>query len=343
MNPIRLSICIATLDRARFLRQTLESIFPQAGPEVEVVVVDGGSSDETPVIVDEGKRRFPRLRSIRLDHPGGVDRDFDLAVSEARGDYCWLFPDDDLLKAGAISRVLQATRESREHYALVIANAEVRTADLTAAVDPVRLWLDADRTYGPKDQAQLLAETGPYLSYIGGVIIRRDLWTSRDRRAYFGSAFIHVGVIFQAPLPSDSLVISEPLITIRYGNAQWSPRSFEIWMFNWPELIWSFSHLPEEARRKVVPREPWKRAKTLLRYRAAGAYGLKEYQRWIRPRPCSSWIKLMAGLIAALPGPYVNAVARFYYSRFHPRSRLELMDMQSSRFSPGRGGAANGG
>ena len=51
-------------------------------------------------------------------------------------------------------------------------------------------------------------------------------------KKYFGSCFIHIGVIFQDQLPSDTLVISESFIIIRYGNAQWSDRAFEIWMFN---------------------------------------------------------------------------------------------------------------
>ena len=57
----------------------------------------------------------------------------------------------------------------------------------------------------------LLADTGAsYLSFIGGIIIQRQLWRARDKASYFGSYFIHVGVVFQQPLPGDTLVIAEP-------------------------------------------------------------------------------------------------------------------------------------
>ena len=76
-----------------------------------------------------------------------------------------------------------------------------------------------------------------FMSFIGCVVINRDLWLQREKKRYFGTEFIHVGVIFQAPLPGPALVIAEPYITIRFGNAQWTSRALEIWMFKWPNLI----------------------------------------------------------------------------------------------------------
>ena len=329
-----LSICMATRNRGPFLRETLESILGQDVQDVELVVVDGGSSDETPIVLEQLSRQFPRLRVIRLGQPAGVDRDFALAVAEAHGQYCWLFPDDDLLRPGALRRVLQAIGGS---YSLVIVNAEVRSTDLATQLDPVRLRLEKDRIYRPEDQAQLLAETARYLSYIGGVVVRKDIWEERDKASYFGSSFIHVGVIFQAPLPSSVIALAEPLITIRYGNAQWRSRGFEIWMFKWPELIWSFSHLPEAARKAVVPREPWRQAKTLMYLRATGVYDKHQYRKWIRERPCPWWTRQVGRLVAGLPGPPLNAMVRLYYSRFRPDSELELVDLDLSPFARDRG------
>ena len=110
----------------------------------------------------------------------------------------------------------------------------------------------------------LLADTGDYLSFIGGIIIQRQLWRARDKASYFGSDFIHFGVVFQQPLPGDTLVIAEPLIIIRYGNASWLARYFEIWMFKWPGLVWSFPHLPDSAKSRVCHKEPWRSPKTLF-------------------------------------------------------------------------------
>ena len=94
---VRLSVCIATLNRAPLLERMLDSIVSQAGEEVEVVVVDGASTDDTPRVVADVQRRFPRLRCLRLAEKGGVDRDYDRTVELASGEYCWLLSDDDIL------------------------------------------------------------------------------------------------------------------------------------------------------------------------------------------------------------------------------------------------------
>ena len=47
MTDPRLSICIATYNRASCIGETLRSIIPQITEEVEIVVVDGASTDNT--------------------------------------------------------------------------------------------------------------------------------------------------------------------------------------------------------------------------------------------------------------------------------------------------------
>ena len=113
---------------------------------MEVVVVDGASTDNTEGVVRRIAAKFPRLRYLRLEKRGGFDRDCCKTVELAQGEYCWLFTDDDLLKPGAVAAVLEATRKN---YSLIVVNAEVRTTDLSVCLQTRRVVSDEDRVYGP--------------------------------------------------------------------------------------------------------------------------------------------------------------------------------------------------
>jgi len=323
---IELSICIATYNRAAYLRDTLENILPQLTEATELVIVDGASTDDTPALVATFVERDARIRYHRQPGNGGVDRDFAKAVELAQGRYCWLFSDDDMLKPYAIERVLARAREA---YSLIVVNAEVRNADLSAVIDANRVKLTGDATFEAGSDDALFVKSADYLTFIGGVVIDRQLWMQRQKEPYFGSAFIHVGVIFQAPLPRPALIIAEPLIVIRYGNASWSSRGFEIWMFKWPSLVWSLP-LGEEAKRSVVAREPWRRPANLLLLRAVGAYSKREYESLIAPR-APRVTKMLARLVAMIPGRLLNAVARLLI-RFVPRPTTTAIDLRNARF-----------
>ena len=110
-----------------------------------------------------------------------------------------------------------------------------------------------NKVYAPTNMECLFIDALHYLSFIGAVVIRRSIWLSRERESYFGTEFVHVGVIFQKPLPGPALIIAEPYIIIRFGNGQWTPRSFEIWMFKWPKLVWSFKHISDRSQTECYP------------------------------------------------------------------------------------------
>ena len=323
MTTPRLSICIATLNRAAFIGETLHSIISQATDDVEVVVVDGASIDGTDEVVRRHQQLFRGLRYFRQPAAGGVDQDFDRAVALAEGEYCWLMSDDDLLKQGAVETVLAATQRG---FALIVVNSEVRDTALGEVLEANRLNVHADRVYHPNEAEGLFVDTVGYLSFIGGVVIRRAVWLARERPRYFGSLFIHVGVIFQGPLPADALVIARPLISIRFGNELWTPRTFEIWMFKWPGLVWSFAQFSAATKRRVCPREPWRRARTLAVYRARGAFSTAEYSRWLEPLLTSPWRRLLARTVARLPARPLALLAAVYYFIFYKRSRRLLFN-----------------
>jgi abequosyltransferase len=326
----QLSICIATMNRAAFLRETLDGLLAQATDDVEIVILDGGSSDGTEALGSLYASRSPLVRYFRQSTNMGVDRDFDNAVQKATGTYCWLMSDDDLLKPGAIARVLA---EIARGFDLIVVNAEARTTEMSEVLTSSLLKFNSDHEYGPGDGDRLLAEVGSYLSFIGGVVINRRLWNARAREPYYGSLFIHVGVIFQGPLTS-ALAIADPLIVIRYGNAMWTSRAFEIWMFKWPWLIWSFPWLGDAAKARVTPREPWRKASTLLLFRARGAYAAAEYRRWLRPLTRSMAERLKLGAIARLPGLVAHSAVTIYLSLRHPEPAVALFELQHSPFRP---------
>jgi hypothetical protein len=249
----------------------------------------------------------------------------------AHGEYCWLCSDDDLLKPGAIQVVLDAIKGQ---YGLIIANAEVRNADLSKVLEPQRLQLHADRVYKSNESQRLFVDVADYLTFIGCVIIKRQLWNAREKKKYFGSFFVHAGVIFQSPLPEDTLFIARPLVCIRYGNASWLGKYFEIWMFKWPGLIWSFPDYPDSVKLQTCPKEPWRRMRTLLLARAKGTFTIKEYREWLEPRLDSSWARAVTKAIAHFPGRLANFLAIVYYHALcrKPSRIFVVLDLKNSPF-----------
>ncbi len=93
---MELSVVIATRDRARLLEGTLEHLARQQAPGIrwEVVVVDNGSSDDTPAVLERAAARLPL---VRLAEPRpGKNRALNRALEVARGELL-LFTDDDVI------------------------------------------------------------------------------------------------------------------------------------------------------------------------------------------------------------------------------------------------------
>jgi abequosyltransferase len=199
--PIRLSICIPTYNFGEFIEDTLQSILPQVLEGVEVVILDGGSTDDTPTIVSAFQNRFPALRYHRREERGGIDRDMARTVDLARGEYCWLFSSDDTMKPGAIAGVLEEIESGLDLY---LCGLTICTCDMRPLKDHPVLDLPSDTTFdlGRADDRRRYFEhaktTTAFFSFLGSVIFKKARWDALPLDEDFvGSCWAHVARIFQ--------------------------------------------------------------------------------------------------------------------------------------------------
>lgn len=331
MSQPELSICIATLNRGAYIGQTLDSIIQQNIPSVEIVIVDGGSTDNTAEIVQAVAKKCPQVKYVRLTVKGGLDQDYDRAVQEASGKYCWLFSDDDVQIQGAITKVLEVIQSEPS---LIIVNSQIRDFNLAGVLQERRLKIVDDQRYESDQLSKLLSDIAFFLSFIGCVIIRRDLWMARDRESYYGTAFVHVGVIFQKPLPAHTIVLAVPLIQIRYGNASWIKREFDIWYFRWPKLLHGFSAISQTVKDKLCPPDAWRNPKIWMIHHARGTFGWKQYHDLVAPQLTSPWDKLLAKMIICIPVPLANRLVSLYFAIRRPENILDLYELKELRQKP---------
>lgn len=338
MRPLgrpKLSVCIPTFNRAAFLAETLRSVLDQSTRLIEVVVCDNASTDDTEQVVRGVAACHENVRYVRQPRNVGMDENFDCAVTSASGEYCWLMPDDDVLRPGAMARILALLASD---FSLLVVNCEIRDMSLGRIIKRSCLSFEHDRLYAAGEQDRLFTDLQDMTMYAGAMIVKRALWMQRDRRKYYGSLFLHVGVIFQEPLPGNAMIIAEPLVTYRNGNA----RSFNnelsaLLLVTWPTLVASLA-LSSAARRRVSSAQPWRHPGWLLMLRGWGLYSLIEYQQWVRPK-CER-LRYVAGarLVAALPGVLINLALLVYFS-LRPGGKQFLQNTLNSPYFIGNYGS----
>lgn len=113
----QLSISIPTYNFANYLAETLDSIITQDRiKEVEILILDGASTDDTPRLIKQYQCYYPNIKYVRLSERGGIDRDMARAVTHVTGEYCWLFSGDDLMLPGALAKALEHIEGDHDLY-----------------------------------------------------------------------------------------------------------------------------------------------------------------------------------------------------------------------------------
>jgi glycosyltransferase involved in cell wall biosynthesis len=220
------------MGRPQELVVLLRHILGQAeGLSVEIVIVD--SSFEKNIQVAEMFQSTVHTYDW-TGVPKGVDADFNRAVSIASGKYCWLLPDDDELVPDAIASI---SNEIEQDFGLILLNAIVYDDSMSQVLQTSMVPVGAPEFLLGPLTAENLVPFSRLLSYIGSVVIRRNMWNTVVISDFFGTEFAHVGLLLTQPPDNGIRFISRPMIRIRYGHAHWEGRYAKIWWKNWEGIV----------------------------------------------------------------------------------------------------------
>lgn len=141
MTAMKVSVIIPAYNAESFIRRTLESVLGQtfartAPRDIEVVVVDDGSSDRTSVVVEEMVEES-RVPIVPMTGPRrGVSAARNEALRQARGDYIAFLDHDDLWEPDKIRRQAELLDEDAR-AALVFTQARVEQDGVVKELFPV--------------------------------------------------------------------------------------------------------------------------------------------------------------------------------------------------------------
>ena len=119
-----ISVCIATYNGERFIREQIDSILRQLSSDDEIIVSDDGSTDNTISIINSIDDK--RIRVIEGPRKQSPTSNFECALKASKGDYIFMSDQDDVWKPNKVKICM----EWLQRYDCVVSDAEVTDSSL---------------------------------------------------------------------------------------------------------------------------------------------------------------------------------------------------------------------
>ena len=110
MNP-KVSVIVPIYGVEKYLRQCVDSILAQTLKEIEVILVDDGSPDGCPAIVDEYAAKDSRVIAVHQEN-GGYGRAVNHGIDLAKGEYIGIIESDDWIEPTMYEKLYRNAEEN---------------------------------------------------------------------------------------------------------------------------------------------------------------------------------------------------------------------------------------
>lgn len=224
-----LSICIPTFNRALYLSQTLSNILKIVPSNIEVIIYDGNSLDDTEEVLAKWARKYKNLTYVIADENGGVDLDYQRVINLASSDYCWLMSSDDFISEDSITEISKSLKE----YSPSVILFDRFNCDKLMTVKSRENWLLADtgtqcfkfrNNENWIEYFEKVQSLGGLFSYISSIVIKRSDWLNiGNENTFLGTNYNHVPRILNMLKKGGTLLyLHKALVYCREDNDSFS-------------------------------------------------------------------------------------------------------------------------
>ena len=174
----RISVVVPIYNVAPFLRECVDSILNQEYENIEIILVDDGSTDESPIICDEYANMDKRIKVFHKEN-GGLSDARNFGIKKASGKYIAFIDSDDYIATDFISILYRKMKDhnvkiSAVGYCHLFPNGEIEYNN----------FRDINRLYN-EEEAQI------YLNSVGYFNVA--VWNKLYAKELFGDIEFPIG------------------------------------------------------------------------------------------------------------------------------------------------------
>ena len=198
-----LSFAIPTYNFGKFIAETVKTI--EDGAEIltpsqfEIVVLDGGSKDNTNDVVHALAELYKNIRYIKQAERAGIDRDINTVAEMTMGRYIWLFSADDLLERGWDKHIVPLLDGGGDIFLVPATLCDIQMFPLRqnpiflgcTGQEPIEFDISPgnDSLYSYLNRAATLEAL---FGFMGAVVVNANVWRALPERLdYFGCCWAH--------------------------------------------------------------------------------------------------------------------------------------------------------
>ena len=104
------SVIIPVYNTEKYLKQCIDSVIAQVDVSLQIILIDDGSIDSSPLICDEYSKKYNFIRTLHINNSGPATAK-NTGISIAEGEYIALTDSDDELKPNMFSEMLEAAHQ----------------------------------------------------------------------------------------------------------------------------------------------------------------------------------------------------------------------------------------
>ena len=326
-KPFRLSICIPTFNRSACLRELLESIEAQQRPDVEVVIGNDASPDDTAKVMAEFAGRIQNLSAKTHPLNLGLDLNYQAVAEAAGGEYIWMMGDDDRVEPGGVDKVIQHLDRWPGVVGLTLG-----VLDYDSRLQNPTGLRDMPPEQVVHGAAELFTLIPQHLGFMSALVIRRDSWMhvlTNDPVQQFQNLYSQVYVIGRAVGDAGAWGVSPVIcVAFRSDNDQFQRRMG--WYGRLEADVLAYAAVSDAVLSGHPQAHHAMTSKilgshVLARLRNGKLVGLKWHELWkavaLLLRHYAGYRQCWTGAIPTLmtPAPFLR-VGKWLYQRLHPSS-----------------------
>ncbi len=221
-SGLLLTLCIPTYNRAALLKLSLQAILAQIGTaeaaQVEVLILDNASPDDTPSVAAKMQVEYSHVQMHYVRHPQniGPDANYAAGVRNARGRFVYLLSDDDVLLPGAVKTLVEVIGA---HPSLAAVALNVREFwNSPDEQSPGVFAISEDRLLATREEA--LVFLASHIGFLSCLAVRRENICRNDYADKLETNFVHIYFFLDALARGGGLyATAQPYLAQRSGNS----------------------------------------------------------------------------------------------------------------------------